>query len=171
MKIKKFTKFDDLYYSVKEEIETYNDKPNPPGGNNITHTDAGSITGNQCKYMNNQPTTDIGSITGNQSKYSTDPGSITGNCTGQSNTNSTVTQQAECGGEAAITTTSTFGPATPADSLANFCTANQQNLPKHDDTPGINTSDIKQIYSPALPYKKAKMKKISRKYPLFSRFK
>jgi hypothetical protein len=29
-----------------------------------------------------------------------------------------------------MTTTSTLGPATPTDSLANFCTANQKNPPK-----------------------------------------
>lgn len=165
MKFKKYSSFDQLYHKVMQQIETYNDKPNPPGGNNIQHSDAGSITGNQCKFMNNQATSDLGSITGNQCKYTTDPGSITGNCTGKSQAN----QQTECG--AAMTTTSTFGPATPADSQANFCTANQQTKPEHNDTNGINTSDIKQIYHPCLPYTKIKSKKINRKYPLFSRFK
>lgn len=163
MKTKQFNKFDQLYYKVMQQIETYNDKPNPPGGNNIQHSDAGSITGNQCKYMNNPPTTDIGSITGNQCKFSTDAGSITGNCTGKTQTN----EQAE----AALTTAAVIGPQSPAQSQANFCTATDTDIPQHNDSNGINTSDIKQIYHPCLPYKKISTKKIYRKYPLFSRFK
>lgn len=144
MKFKKYSKFDQLYFKVMQQIETYNDKPNPPGGNNIQHTDTGSITGNQCKTT-------------------TDVGSITGNCTGKP-----ANEQVQ---GAALTTTAVLGPATPSQSQANFCTANQQNQPQHDDSNGINTSDIKQIYHPCLPYKKIKSKKINRKYPLFSRFK
>lgn len=165
MEFKKHSNFDQLYFKVMQQIETYNDKPNPPGGNNIQHTDAGSITGNQCKFTNAPPTTDIGSLTGNQCKTSTDIGSITGNCTGK-----TTNEQVQCGA-AALTTSAVLGPATPNQSQSNFCTANQQNQPQHTDTNGINTSDIKQMYHPCLPYKKIKSKKINRKYPLFSRFK
>ena len=160
--MKELKTFNELYNSIFEQIETYNDKPGPPGGNNIKYSDAGSQTGNQWKFS-----TDPGSQTGNQWKYSTDPGSLTGNCTGKSQTN----EQVETCAGAGITTTSALGPATPAQSQANFCTANQHIMPHHEESSGINTSDIKQIYHPCLPFKKIKAKKIIRKYPLFSRFK
>ena len=164
MKFVELKNFDQLYYKTLNDFK--ND--NPIFKKNIKkyiskQSDYGSITGNQTKFS-----TDAGSITGNQCKFSTDPGSITGN---QIKSTGIFDEQAQAISTPGMTTTSTLGPATPSDSLANFCTANQKNPPNHQDKPGINTSDITQIYSPGLPYKKSKKSKINRKYPLFSRFK
>lgn len=159
MKLVEFKKFDQLYYNILNKIK----KECPFFGNISKQSDYGSITGNQIKFS-----TDPGSQTGNQCKFSTDAGSITGN---QIKSTGIFDEQIQAISTPTMTTSSTLGPATPSDSLANFCTATQQNNPEHNDNNGINTSDIKQIYSPGLPYKKLKSTKINRKYPLFSRFK
>lgn len=156
MKLVEFKKFDQLYYNILNKIK----KECPFFGNISKQSDYGSITGNQIKFS-----TDPGSQTGNQCKFSTDAGSITGN---QIKSTGIFDEQAQ---NAGMTVNSTLGPNTPADSIANFCTANQQNNPEHNDSNGINTSDVKQIYTLGLPYKKLKTSKINRKYPLFSRFK
>lgn len=58
--MKTLKKFNLLAKTILQEIQTYNDKPGYPGGNNIKHSDAGSITGNCCKEYS----TDAGNIGG-----------------------------------------------------------------------------------------------------------
>lgn len=66
----KLKKLQQKFKEIQEEIQTYNDKPNPPGGNNCKPVeDIGSITGNKCNYLNAPNATDIGSITGNKCNF------------------------------------------------------------------------------------------------------
>ena len=53
---------------------------------------------------------------------------------------------------------------TPETSLANLATKSVPVNTEHNDRPGINTKDIKEIYVPALPFKKVKINKRKKIY-------